>query len=94
MFFWEKGNHQFRFPLICQWLQKVHHPACLHNIANDKHQTSEKLFEITQQCQNKVQGMDLICLALIFKSSFIRALRDGPIDETLPEAQRTQKLTP
>ena len=34
-----KGNHQFRFPLVCQWLQKVHHSGCLHNIANDKHKS-------------------------------------------------------
>ena len=44
LLFWVKGNHQFRFPLICQWLQKVHHSAPLHNIANDKHKTLKKAF--------------------------------------------------
>ena len=67
-----KGNHQFRFPLICQWLQKVHHSACLHNIANDKHKTTKKLFEITQHCQNKEQRTALF-------------IQDGSIGEKFTE---------
>ena len=33
LLFLVKGNHQFRFPLICQWPQKVHFSGRLRNIA-------------------------------------------------------------